>query len=275
MNTGKLEEALSKFNDVLANHERSDPDLPQSYVFRAALKLLLAPSEDCALYREAMEDKAEAKKAADENPQISLPGDAAMDTAIQLAEGLKDANDLKLVQVKIGSPVAKALAAKAEKEKLAAAKRAQIEADVAAAREKVQAAIKLKDAGNAFVKKKDYKKAIEKYTEGLAQDPKNYTCFSNRSMCNFSLKLYAEALLDAESCIEARPDFNKGYVRKATALQALGKPLETVLAAKADGISALEVSSNKKSDIDSAVAALKTMMEGVEAKYPKASELQD
>jgi tetratricopeptide (TPR) repeat protein len=44
----------------------------------------------------------------------------------------------------------------------------------------------------------------------------------NRAAALHNLQKYTEALADAEKCIEFKPDWSKGYQRKAMAQQALG-----------------------------------------------------
>jgi len=46
---------------------------------------------------------------------------------------------------------------------------------------------------------------------------------SNRSAALLQLSKTAKALADAEECIRLRPDWDKGYFRKAAALEALGR----------------------------------------------------
>lgn len=46
---------------------------------------------------------------------------------------------------------------------------------------------------------------------------------SNRSAALLQLSKTGKALADAEECIRLRPDWDKGYFRKAAALEALGR----------------------------------------------------
>lgn len=80
----------------------------------------------------------------------------------------------------------------------------------------------LREEGNEKFKAGDYAAAIEAYTKALDIDPKLHLCFSNRSAAYLKLGNSAEkALSDAIKCIELRPEFGKGYSRKAAALQEL------------------------------------------------------
>jgi len=79
-----------------------------------------------------------------------------------------------------------------------------------------------KNQGNVFFKEKNYEEAIKHYTEGIGIDSKHHVCYSNRSACYAALGKWDEALKDAEGCIEAKPDFAKGYSRKGAALYGAG-----------------------------------------------------
>lgn len=77
--------------------------------------------------------------------------------------------------------------------------------------------------GNKSYLEGDYNKAFEMYslaiiysTEALA------TFYSNRSNTSIQMKEYNKALSDAEKCIELRPNWTRGYYRKATCLMHLG-----------------------------------------------------
>ena len=86
-----------------------------------------------------------------------------------------------------------------------------------------------KATGNEHLKKQEYDKAIEAYTQAIAIE-KNHVFFSNRSAAYANKGSYAEALADAESCIEAKPDWPKGYSRKGAALEYLNRHQEAMQA---------------------------------------------
>lgn len=78
----------------------------------------------------------------------------------------------------------------------------------------------LKERGNQCVKENNYKEAIKYYTEGLRIAQHDFhILFSNRSFAYLKEKLYYYALSDAEKVIEIKPDFVKGYFRKAEVLK--------------------------------------------------------
>lgn len=76
-----------------------------------------------------------------------------------------------------------------------------------------------KQLGNACVKDKNYKEAVVHYSNGLRKNPTDYFLYSNRSFAYLKLKQYYYALSDAEKVILERPDFVKGYFRKAEVLR--------------------------------------------------------
>jgi len=88
----------------------------------------------------------------------------------------------------------------------------------------------LKSKGNAAFSSGNYAEAIKYFTEAIAIAPENHILYSNRSGAYASLGEYQNALNDANKCIELNPSFIKGYNRKATALQYLGRPDEAMQA---------------------------------------------
>lgn len=76
-----------------------------------------------------------------------------------------------------------------------------------------------KEKGNVCVKEKNYKEAIVHYSNGLRKNPADFFLYSNRSFAYLKLKQYYYALCDADRVILERPDFVKGYFRKAEVLR--------------------------------------------------------
>lgn len=89
-----------------------------------------------------------------------------------------------------------------------------------------------KDKGNAFVKEKKYKEALDCYTEAIKIDPSNHILYSNRSQMHTNLGNFEEGLKDAEKALEIKSDYSKGYQRKGAALKNLGKIDEALEAYK-------------------------------------------
>jgi len=81
---------------------------------------------------------------------------------------------------------------------------------------------KLKKEGNEKLQQKDYKGAIAQYTKAILLDPENAVYFSNRSAAFTYMKDFDEAIKDGNRAIQRRPDWPKGYMRVATALDSSG-----------------------------------------------------
>ena len=58
------------------------------------------------------------------------------------------------------------------------------------------------------------------YTKALEESPKDHTILGNRAAAYQNNGDFDKAMTDAELCIEVKPDWSKGYQRKAMALQA-------------------------------------------------------
>ncbi|KAN0047508.1 hypothetical protein ACTA71_001890 [Dictyostelium dimigraforme] len=95
----------------------------------------------------------------------------------------------------------------------------------------------LKNNGNKAFYKNDYEIALHWYQLAIDVEdvlnenaPKDqlisHILYSNKSACQFNLKNYEEALKDAEKSIEFAPQWPKGYLRKAQALEALNRKEE-------------------------------------------------
>jgi hypothetical protein len=57
--------------------------------------------------------------------------------------------------------------------------------------------------------------------QAIELDPSDATLYSNRSFCHMQMTEVDMALFDANTCIELRPGWLKGYYRKGVALMFL------------------------------------------------------
>eukprot|EP00029_Vermamoeba_vermiformis_P011686 TRINITY_DN649_c0_g1_i3.p1 TRINITY_DN649_c0_g1~~TRINITY_DN649_c0_g1_i3.p1 ORF type:complete len:900 (+),score=214.98 TRINITY_DN649_c0_g1_i3:369-2702(+) len=85
-------------------------------------------------------------------------------------------------------------------------------------KEKETLAETVKEQGNDYMKNKQYKEAIDKYTMAITLDPTKSAYFNNRSQAHLSLQQFDEALRDASSCLELEPTNTKAIFRKGVAL---------------------------------------------------------
>lgn len=79
-------------------------------------------------------------------------------------------------------------------------------------------ALKLKEEGNEFYRKKDYDQAIACYGRAIELAPESECaalCYSNRSAVFQVQKKYVKAEKDAQACLTIKPDFVRGYARLA------------------------------------------------------------
>ncbi|XP_061487428.1 mitochondrial import receptor subunit TOM34 [Rhineura floridana] len=95
----------------------------------------------------------------------------------------------------------------------------------------------LKLEGNEFVKKGNYKKAIEKYTESLKLHKLEATTYTNRALCYLNIKQYKEAVQDCSEALNIDPKNVKAHYRRAQAY----KELKDYKSSKADITSLLKL----------------------------------
>jgi len=85
-----------------------------------------------------------------------------------------------------------------------------------------------KSKGNEYFRSGQYQKAVEHYSEAIRIDPQNVLVYSNRSLAYSKLKEYPSALADACKCVQIRPQWAKGFLRKAAALEGLSRHEEVI-----------------------------------------------
>uniref|UniRef100_A0A8C8H8K0 Translocase of outer mitochondrial membrane 34 n=2 Tax=Oncorhynchus tshawytscha TaxID=74940 RepID=A0A8C8H8K0_ONCTS len=81
----------------------------------------------------------------------------------------------------------------------------------------IKKALTLKEEGNAQVKKGEYKKAIEKYTQSLKHNSSEITTYTNRALCYLSVKMYKEAVQDCGEALRLDSANIKALYRRAQA----------------------------------------------------------
>lgn len=77
-------------------------------------------------------------------------------------------------------------------------------------------ALAAKEAGNELFKAKDFKGAIEKYTEAIKRDPSNPAYWCNRCAAHQKTLNMGDAVKDANEAIKRDPKYIKAYSRRAT-----------------------------------------------------------
>ncbi|KEY69912.1 hypothetical protein S7711_09012 [Stachybotrys chartarum IBT 7711] len=80
----------------------------------------------------------------------------------------------------------------------------------------------LKSRGNAAMAQKDYKSAIDLYTQALTIHPANAVFLSNRAAAHSAAKDHASAKIDAEAAVAIDPSYTKAWSRLGLARFALG-----------------------------------------------------
>ncbi|XP_048452066.1 sperm-associated antigen 1 [Rhincodon typus] len=81
--------------------------------------------------------------------------------------------------------------------------------------------ISLKQEGNCFVKKTQYKEAIAKYSECLKLKNDESTIYTNRALCYLKLNHYKEAEEDCNTALQLEPANIKAFYRRALAYKGL------------------------------------------------------
>ena len=96
-------------------------------------------------------------------------------------------------------------------------------------------ALKLKEEGNAFYKKRDFEKAVKKYEEAIESDPTDPTYINNRAAVRFEQGDFDKCIEDCEKSIEVgrenRSDYRivaKAMARKASAYEKMDNLTEAI-----------------------------------------------
>jgi len=80
--------------------------------------------------------------------------------------------------------------------------------------------------GNEALKNRNFQDAVNYYNKSITLDDTNAVYYSNRSAAWAEMRKWESSLADAKKCIDKNKAFIKGYTRKATALEQLGKKEE-------------------------------------------------
>ena len=80
---------------------------------------------------------------------------------------------------------------------------------------------KAKEAGNDYLRAKDYEQALESYTRALSLNPKNTAAYFNRALVYLKQFKYRKAAEDCDKAILLEPDYTKAYHRRALAYMEL------------------------------------------------------
>lgn len=89
----------------------------------------------------------------------------------------------------------------------------------------LEEAEKLKNQGNVQMQRKEYKLAVESYTQALKLAPAGpyaHVYYSNRAAALVSMKKYHEAVVDSERSLALKPDYGKAYARLGLAHYLIG-----------------------------------------------------
>merc|ERR1712164_93937 len=96
-------------------------------------------------------------------------------------------------------------------------------------------ALKLKEEGNKFYKKRDFEKAVKKYEEAIESDPTDPTYINNRAAVRFEQGDFDKCIEDCEKSIEVgrenRSDYRivaKAMARKASAYEKMDNLTEAI-----------------------------------------------
>ena len=81
----------------------------------------------------------------------------------------------------------------------------------------IQEANREKALGNECFTAKKYREAAQHFTKAIDLNPDDHVFYSNRSACYANLEEYDKALVDAQICVDIKPDWAKGYLRRGLA----------------------------------------------------------
>jgi len=124
-----------------------------------------------------------------------------------------------------------------------------------------------KTRGNDCLKSKDYDTAVKWYTQALdfskylKEGNNRHVYYSNRSAAYLAKGYGDSALKDAEACIKEKPDWPKGYGRKAEALHFQKKYAESIAAYEA-GLAVAPEDESLRKNLEAVKAQLDSIRSG-------------
>lgn len=86
----------------------------------------------------------------------------------------------------------------------------------------------MKQQGNDCVKRQDYKRALEIYSECVNVDASQTTAYLNRALCHLKLENPSACIEDSSFVLSKEPENVKAMYRRALAYNALGRHAEAV-----------------------------------------------
>ena len=89
-------------------------------------------------------------------------------------------------------------------------------------------ALRIKELGNQAYSNKQYKEAINHYTNAIKLNPQEPSFYSNRGLCYYNLGQFMDCINDCDNAIRLNPNFTKAYKKKASALANMLKFPEAV-----------------------------------------------
>eukprot|EP00095_Tigriopus_kingsejongensis_P002211 maker-scaffold351_size199180-snap-gene-0.27 protein:Tk02211 transcript:maker-scaffold351_size199180-snap-gene-0.27-mRNA-1 annotation:"small glutamine-rich tetratricopeptide repeat-containing protein a" len=87
---------------------------------------------------------------------------------------------------------------------------------------------RIKLEGNELMKKEDFEKAIELYTQAIELDPNNQVLYCNRAAAHSKMNNHYAAVEDCKRAIDMDPTYGKAYGRMGLAYSSVEKHKEAV-----------------------------------------------
>lgn len=122
-------------------------------------------------------------------------------------------------------------------------------------------ALALKETANEFYRKRNFTKAKELYTLALEIDPNSAPVYYNRAGCYIHFKDFDAAILDCSAAVGLEKNYEKAFLRRATALKKAKRFKEALL----DSKHVLETINPESSSAKKMVAEIREMIKQAES----------